>query len=388
MSPTNAQLQAAPSPLDPVALASILHSVFPPLPAVELGATMLAPDIFPDTPAATMEAALIGAGYDAGAVAAAIQALYGTRPSPHRFAAITTAAQGGTRGIEFWSAGASGQVWTLYRTSQGDNWSFWEGPGFKNQPRPLRQLAAALAGNGCVVFSGLDDDGSLWTCPQRSPGGDWGPWRGPDVGGQPPVRLHSLVATLGLDGQGIALWALDAHGETWSLDMAADGTTGKRWARAPSGMPQPQPLSKLAVVVMPNGVIVRCILDDKGHIWVVQVDQTGKTSVWEVADAGSVIIEVAISAHGWNLGVTLWGVASNGQLLGLSQDPQSGRWGNWHDPGFNGQPAPMINVAAVTQRSGSVLLWASDNQDRLWYNEQRSLAGDWKGWVQASQPPS
>ncbi|WP_248749296.1 hypothetical protein [Pseudomonas sp. MWU15-20650] len=64
------------SPITAAALAIILHETYPSLTALEIGTTILAPNVLPGTPAPEMASALAGAGFDAASTSDAVNVLY------------------------------------------------------------------------------------------------------------------------------------------------------------------------------------------------------------------------------------------------------------------------------------------------------------------------
>lgn len=376
-------------PLTPAQLATILHQLYPELSAVEVGRNILDPAAFPNTTAAVMQSALLTAGFAPGEVTEAIKTLYPAPPVLVRFAAIATSMQAGNRGIEFWSSGTSGQVWTLYQRTPGANWSNWEGPGFKGQPKPLRQLAAALQNNGNVMFAGLDDGGSLWTCGQGSPGGDWSGWSGPGVGDQPRSFQHLAASQQG-GSRGVELWAAGDDGQVWTLYQLTAGGPWSRW-EGPGFKGQPTPLFKLAAAQQNNGNVMFWGLDGKGLLWgISQGSPGGDWAAWQGPNFGGQpepFVDIAASEQRGSRGVEIWGVGASGQIWTLYQLTAGGRWSNWEGPGFKGQPVPMRKIAAALQNNGNVLVWGVDNADQLWLIEQGSPGGDWGRWTQSSLPP-
>jgi hypothetical protein len=377
-------------PLTAAELAAILHELYPELSAVEVGTEILRPAVLPNTSQAVMQSALIAAGFDPQSVADAIKVLYPAPPVSERFAAIATSMQAGRRGIEFWSAGTSGQVWTLYQKTAGGPWSDWEGPGFKGQPKPLRQLAAALQNNGDVMFSGLDDDGGVWTCGQGSPGGDWNGWSGPNVGGQPGAFKHLAASQQG-GNRGVELWGTGDDGQVWTLYQLTAGGPWSRW-EGPGFKGQQTPLFKLAAAQQNNGNVMFFGLDGNGQLWGISQDWPGGDwGGWQGPGLGGQpepFTEIAASEQNGTRGVEVWGIGASGQIWTLYQTTAGGSWSNWEGPGFKGQPVPMTKVAAALQNTGNVLLWAVDQTDQLWTIAQESPGGDWAGWVRSSMPPA
>ncbi|MFZ6765589.1 hypothetical protein ACO0LM_00785 [Undibacterium sp. Di26W] len=64
----------------PAMLAAILHLLYPQLSALDVGKEILQPNVFPNTTEVVMQSALTAAGFDAAAVADAIQVLYDAPP--------------------------------------------------------------------------------------------------------------------------------------------------------------------------------------------------------------------------------------------------------------------------------------------------------------------
>ncbi|MGE1153510.1 hypothetical protein [Pseudomonas kitaguniensis] len=370
-------------------MASILHQLYPALGPIDIGKILLAPGVLPAATAVQMQSALVAAGFSAAAVADAIKVLYPAPPVQEPFATIATSMQAGNRGIELWVASTSGQVWTLYQRSAGDNWSNWEGPGFKNQPTPLHQLAAALQNSGNVLFAGLDGAGSVWTCSQGSPGGDWNAWSGPNVGVQ-PCAFEQLAASQQGGSRGVELWAAGADGQVWTLYQI---TAGGRWSQweGPGFKGQPAPLFKLAAAQQSNGSVMFWGLDREGKLWgISQHSAGGDWEAWQgpgFVGQPEAFTSITASQQQGNRGVELWGVGASGQVWTLYQTAPGGPWSKWEGPGFKGQPKPMKNIAAALQNNGCVLLWAVDNDNQLWHIAQGSAGGDWLGWASTSPPP-
>ncbi|UCZ85405.1 hypothetical protein LGQ10_03535 [Pseudomonas sp. L5B5] len=370
-------------------MASILHQLYPDLGPVAVGKILLTPGVFPQATAVQMQSALVSAGFSPAAVAEAIKELYPAPPVQEPFATIATSMQGGNRGIELWVAGTPGQVWTLYQRTPGANWSAWEGPGFKNQPKPLVQLAAALQNNGNVLFAGLDGAGSVWTCGQGSPGGDWNAWSGPNVGAQ-PCAFEQLAASQQGGHRGVELWAAGADGQVWTLYQLTAGGAWSHW-EGPGFKGQPTPLFELAAAQQNNGNVMFWGLDLEGRLWgISQQSPGGDWGAWQgpgFVGQPEPFTAIAASEQLGNRGVELWGIGASGQLWTLYQTTAGGPWSHWEGPGFKHQPAPMKKVATALQNNGCVLLWAVDNDNQLWQIAQGSPGGDWAGWTRTSPPP-
>ena len=383
---------------------------FPELEATELALCLADAQAFPAATQDQLRAALTAVTrYSAADIDSAVALIFPAEPGPTptptptpvpdpptpppgpqvRFEAIATSMQAGNRGIEFWSAGTSGQVWTLYQRSPGADWSDWEGPGFKGQPVPLRRLAAALQNNGNVLLAGIDGSGSIWSCGQGSAGGDWGGWSGPGLGGQ-PQPFRQLAASQQGGDRGIELWACGADGQIWTLYQVTAGGAWSGW-EGPGFKGQPAPMFKLAAAQQNNGNVMLWTLDSAGRLWGIgQQSPGGDWGGWQgpsFAGQPEPFVEIAASEQGGSRGIEIWALGASGQIWTLYQLTAGGAWSSWEGPGFKGQPVPMRRIAAALQNTGNVLLWGVDDSDRLWMIGQGSPGGDWGGWVQSSMPP-
>lgn len=298
--------------------------------------------------------------------------------------------QRGPRGVEFWSSGTGGQVWTLYQRAPGAAWSNWEGPGFKGQPVPLRKIAAALQNNGNVMFAGLDDNGNLHTCGQGRPGGDWNGWDGPKVGGQRRPFRHIAASQQG-GSRGVELWASDDDGQVWTLFQLTPGGPWSQW-EGPGFKRQPTPLFKLAAAQQNNGNVMFWGLDRNGQLWCIGQDRPGGDwGGWNGPGTGGQpepFVEIAASEQHGARDVQLWAVGASGQIWTLLKMNAGAPWSTWEGPRFKNQPAPMRKLAAAVQNTGCVMLFAVDDADQLWTIAQRSPGGEWGPWSQSSLPPA
>lgn len=136
---------------------------------------------------------------------------------PKPFYKISAAEQNGNRGVSLKTIDADGRMWVLYQTTPGGSWSNWEGPGFKNQPTPMRLLTQAGQNTGALEVFTIDTSGNLWTIKQLSPGGDWGPWSTMTM---PPAAETTGWSEIGsgyasIVGASGVLYAVDGQGAPW-----------------------------------------------------------------------------------------------------------------------------------------------------------------------------
>ncbi len=149
----------------------------------------------------------------------------GLQGQPKPFYKISAAEQNGNRGVSLKTIDVDGAMWVLYQTTPGGSWSKWEGPGFKNQPVPMRLLTQAGQNTGALEVFTIDTSGNLWTIKQLSPGGDWGPWATMSM---PPAADTTGWSEIGSGYAGIVgasgvLYAIDAQSVPWLFS----GNAGK-----------------------------------------------------------------------------------------------------------------------------------------------------------------
>lgn len=373
-------------------IAVAVAAAFSDIGAIDLAACLLDPSAYPATTRDGLAGLLTQVSRYSGAeVTAAVNVFFPPKPPPPvttKIAAMATSTQGGSRGIELWTAGSDGMVWTLYQRRPGADWSSWEGPGFKGQPAPVRQLAAALQNDGNVEFFGLDDHGQVWGIGQRSPGGDWGSWNGPGLGGQPRA-FKEIAASQQGGSRGVELWAAGDDGQVWTLYQLNAGGPWSRW-EGPGFKGQPVPLRKLAAALQNNGSVRFWGLDESGLLWgISQSWPGGDWGGWEgpsFAGQPGPFLEIAASEQGGSRGGEIWGVGADGQIWTLYQTQPGGPWSRWEGPGFKGQPQVMTKLAAALQNNGNLALWAVDAGGALWLIGQNSPGGDWGSWSQPQMP--
>lgn len=193
------------------------------------------------------------------------------QPGPLQY--VAAAEQKGNRGVELWAVDANGAIWTIYQVTPGGAWSKWEGPGFKGQPAPAKQVVAAGQNNGNVYVWAMDAGGALRGISQGSPGGDWGPWTGPNIGGQPGPFVQIAASQQG-GSRGVEVWGIDGSGRIWTLYQRTAGGPWSSW-EGPGFKNQPVPMAQLAASQQSNGCCQLFTLDAKNQIWTITQGSPG-----------------------------------------------------------------------------------------------------------------
>lgn len=250
---------------------------------------------------------------------------------------LTASQQGGKRGAQLWGVDYKGILHTIYQKSPGGEWSNWMGPDWAGQgyPKQVYELAACQQNDGRVILFTLDMKRRLRCISQHEPGGDWTGWYELDWNGAPDGWLTKLAAAQ----RGIR----EPNAELWAI--TDDGTIvgAHQW--------------------LPEGRWFQGWYD------------------WTPAPQSFRAIEIT-AARQYNGHLALWGLDSNRQLWCMSEktpDSQTplDNWGPWEGPNWQGAPK-LRNIAAVKGHEGAII-WGQDENYRMTMNWQDGK-GKWNGW--------
>jgi hypothetical protein len=249
---------------------------------------------------------------------------------------LTATQHGGKRGAHLWGVDVKGTLYSIYQKTPGGEWSNWMGPDWAGPgfPKQVYELAAAQGKDGRVTLFTLDMKRNLHCITQDDPDGDWTGWQVLDWNGAPPGLLTKLtVVQRGIKEPGIELWALTTEGEIHSSHQWLDEA---RWFQG-------------------------------WYVWPAPPDTH--------------FIELA-AARQHNGHVALWGIDSKLQLWCMTENspdsptPPTG-WGSWEGPNWQG--APKLRNLAVVRGAEGVILWGIDENFRMVQNWQNGQ-GKWNGW--------
>jgi hypothetical protein len=302
--------------------------------------------------------------------------------------AITAAQQGGSLGVQLWAIDQDRQIWTLYQTSPGGDFSGWEGPGFMGQPVPAKQLAAAGQNTGNLMLFLLDLDGTVWSLPQTSPGGGWGNWTGPGLAGQ-PTPFTQIAAVQQGGNRGIELWGIAGDGQIWTLYQATPGGTWSKW-EGPGFKGQPVAMTRVAAAGQSNGTVALFSLDAAGSVWeIAEMSPGGNWGGWSGPNFESQslpFVEIAAAQLSGGLGVQLWATDAAGLISTIYQQAPGGAWTAWKVPGFCDQSVPMSVMAAAGQNNGDLMLFSIEVGGGLWGIGETDPNQVWGSWVELPSP--
>jgi hypothetical protein len=253
---------------------------------------------------------------------------------------LTAAQQGGNRGAQLWGVDYKGTLYTIYQKTPGGDWSGWMGPDWngKTFPKYVYELAACQRHDGTVQLFVVDLKGQLWSCFQRSPGGDWTPWQGPGWNKLGNFKIKKIGATQLQGGQAARLWAITEDGILTSCNEIVPAGNWSPWS-------------------------------DWTH--------TTPRSRW---------IEVTACKQGDGKGA-VWAIDDKLQLWGMGQAKPDGNWGAaWTGPNWVGAPK-VRNMAAVEQGGQKgACIWVIKDDYEVAYNVQTAPGKDtWAGWKSGDQ---
>ena len=252
---------------------------------------------------------------------------------------LTSAQQGGNRGAQLWGVDFKGALYTIYQKTPGGEWSNWLGPDWAGSRRPKQvyELAATQYSDGRVVLFVLDMNQELWMISQNSPGGDWSGWDKPGWNGMPKGGLKKLTAAQQGPNGKAQLWALTAEGTIVGSHQISNDRWFEGWYE------------------------------------------------WQTTPENSTFVELTAARQGDGRSA-LWGLDTKRQLWGMGQSSFSdevppGGWGSWVGPNWLGAPK-MRNIAACEGKQGVYLWGIGEDEYRIFHNWQLSPQRDnkWGGW--------
>lgn len=262
---------------------------------------------------------------------------------------LTAAQHSGNRGAQLWGVDIKGNLHTIYQKSPGGEWSNWMGPEWAptNHPKQVYELAACQLGDGRVHLWVLDYKHEVWNVYQEEAGGAWGHWWHP----RPPRRWNNAPATF------------------------------KKMAATRMAVP-PTSLTGQHITMFIG-------LKDDGRLAVCFGNPDSWSRFRNDWHGASQLIEVTACQQGGDGRVAVWALDEQRQLWATFEKAAGtadfGEWvSNW-----GGAPR-LRNIAAVEGGNGAVII-GQDEQYRVVANFQTSPGGDWSGWSQpgwANAPPS
>jgi hypothetical protein len=295
---------------------------------------------------------------------------------------LTASQQGGTRGAQLWGAQDDGTLNTIYQETPGGAWSQWLGPDWAgpNYPPQVYELAAAQQNNGCVVVFALDTMLQLWAIWQTSPGGNWSAWSGPNWNNA-PKGMKRIAASQQGGTRGAQLWGID---ENYNLVTCYQITAGGSWSGWQPWPATPENSQFLQVTASQqnDGRVQLWALDTRQQLWSCwQTSPGGNWTNWSGPNWNGAppLTNIAACQQGGTRGAQLWGITRKYTLITDYQVSPGGGWSGWSTESFAGAPS-VFELTAAEQNNGCVQLWAVTNRQVLIGISQTSPGGNWGGW--------
>lgn len=296
---------------------------------------------------------------------------------------LTASQQGGSRGAQLWGAQEDGTLNTIYQETPGGAWSQWLGPDWAgpNYPPQVYELAAAQQNDGRVQLFALDMMLQLWTVWQTSPGGNWSAWSGPNWNNA-PKGMKRIAASQQGGTRGAQLWGID---ENYNLVTCYQITPGGNWSgwQPWAATPENSQFMQVTASQQNDGRVQLWALDTTQRLWSCwQTSPGGGWSGWSGPNWNSAppLQNIAACQQGGTRGAQLWGITRSYTLVTTFQgSPGGGDWSNWSTDSFMGAP-PVFELTAAEQNNGCVQLWAVTNMQQLISITQTSPGGGWNSW--------
>ncbi|MCA1615434.1 MAG: hypothetical protein LC800_15300 [Acidobacteria bacterium] len=244
------------------------------------------------------------------------------------------AAQQNDGRVQFFAVDMRQQLWTTGQTSPGGDWGQWSGPGWNNIGKGLmfRKIAACQQGGsrGAQLW-GITDNNILTTCYQITPGGNWSPWQDWPA---TPERSEWIEITAAQQNDGrVALWGIDTKQQLWGVGQQSPGGdwgpwSGPNWVGAP-------PLDNIAACQQggPRGAQIWGVTEDYTLVTNYQLTPGGNWSGWKVwqTETGMNTPQVyELTCAQQNNGcVRLWCLTLDQKLISTGQSAPGGNWTPW-----------------------------------------------------------
>lgn len=299
---------------------------------------------------------------------------------------LTASQQGGTRGAQLWGAQDDGTLNTIYQETPGGPWSQWLGPDWNGQPPPrpaqVYELAAAQQNNGCVQVFALDMMLQLWTTWQTTPGGNWSMWWGPNWNAA-PKGMKRVAASQQGDPRGAQLWGIDQNYNLLSCFQETPGGNWSPWEEWPA-TPEKSQFLQVTASQQNDGRVQLWATDTMQRLWACwQTSPGGNWTGWSGPNWNGAppLINIAACQQGGARGAQLWGIRRDYTLVTAFQVSPGGGWSSWSTESFAGAP-PVFELTAAEQNNGCVQLWAVTNRDQTLIGiPQLSPGGNWGSWT-------
>ena len=295
--------------------------------------------------------------------------------------------------LEVLLTGNDGNLWHIWQTTPGKEWSTWVSLGAPTT-KTFSQPVAARNADGRIEAFTVGSDGDLWHIWQTAPGNGWGTWFS---SGKP-------TPTVGLDGITLCI-EMNTNGQLEVFARGTDGALWHIWQTAPNG-----PWSTWTSLAKPptttidipgsstnaDGRIEVFTMGNDGNLW--HIWQTGPGGSWSTWNSlgGPVsngrLLTVSRNADGrLEVFVPCFVPGSDGAFYHIWQHTPGGSWGVWftldHPPSaFFADNGGSVSVAQ--NKDGHLEVLVTGDDGALWHIWQTDGGKDWGMWYSLGTPAS
>lgn len=146
-------------------------------------------------------------------------------PTPTQFIQTAAAQQNDGR-VQLWATDTQLQLWSMWQTSPGGNWTNWSGPNWNGAPKLLNIAASQQGGSRGAQLWGITEDYTLMSDYQVSPGGDWSGWFSGNWAGAGTV---TQIAAAQQNNGCVQVWAITTNGVLISTSQTSPGGDWGPW---------------------------------------------------------------------------------------------------------------------------------------------------------------
>lgn len=232
--------------------------------------------------------------------------------------------------VQLWVLDMKRELWTTWQKSPGGDWNGWQTnwnvpPGkFKFKKIAASQLQTTFGQP--ARFWGIAEDGIIVSCHEIVPAGNWSPWSDWKKTPEDSKWIEITACKQG-DGKG-AIWGIDNKKQLWGMGQASPGGdwgpwSGPNWVKAPK-------VSNIAAVEMSGqkGACIWALTDDYKSIYNVQSPPGQNTWLgWQSGDTQDKMEAYEITAAGQNNGLAIvWVISSLNGLYTQSVKADTKDW--------------------------------------------------------------
>jgi hypothetical protein len=290
---------------------------------------------------------------------------------------IAATQQGGARGAQVFGLTDGYTLITNFQETPGGNWSGWFAPSWANGPLTCLQIAACQQNDGrCQLFA-TDGDQQLWTIWQTSPGGNWSPWSGPNWNGAP--QFTTLAASQQGGPRGGQVWGIDVDNVIWTSYQETPGGNWSGFAKWPGTVLA----IDIAAAQWSDGRVQLFAVDPQQQLWTCwQTEPGGGWSQWGGPNWNGApeCLGVAACQLGGGQSIQVWILDDINGVWSAMQATARGEFTPFAGPNWHGAKNPFLQLAAALQNDGRAQLWGIDMNLAVKTTWQSKPGGAWTSW--------